>query len=167
MLRALVEEIKAVNAELGAKAEQQLLRPKRVAPTLFKYAQASEYEIKNREQLAAAAAELMQEVPMQPAPLVDLIEESHLEVELASTLLYSGCHHPYRQVQERVQGLTGAQRSEIIDLGLRHRGPHDEISRVFHAGQRFCFDILMDVGGFRDMHRHRRCTQIGQEFTRH
>ena len=25
----------------------------------------------------------------------------------------------------------------------------------------------MDVGGFRDMHRHRRCTQIEQGFTRH
>jgi thymidylate synthase ThyX len=167
MLRALVEEIKAVDAELGARAEQQLLRPTRVAPTLVKYAEVSEYEIKTRDQLSAAAAELMQDVPMQPAPLVDLIEESHLEIELASTLLYSGCHHPYRQVQERVQGLSGAQRGEIIDLGLRHRGPHDELPRVFHAGQRFCFDILMDIGGFRDMHRHRRCTQIGQEFTRH
>jgi hypothetical protein len=27
------------------------------------------------------------------------------------------------------------------------------------------FDILMDIGGFRDMHRHRRCTQIIQGFT--
>ena len=27
------------------------------------------------------------------------------------------------------------------------------------------FDILMDIGGFRDMHRHRRCTQIIQPFT--
>jgi len=25
----------------------------------------------------------------------------------------------------------------------------------------------MDIGGFRDMHRHRRCTQIEQGFTRH
>jgi thymidylate synthase ThyX len=25
----------------------------------------------------------------------------------------------------------------------------------------------MDLGGFRDMHRHRRCTQIEQGFTRH
>jgi Thymidylate synthase complementing protein len=39
--------------------------------------------------------------------------------------------------------------------------------RPFHAGQQFCFDILMDTGGFRDMHRHRRCTQIEQGFTRH
>ncbi|HUB51395.1 MAG TPA: FAD-dependent thymidylate synthase, partial [Terracidiphilus sp.] len=27
------------------------------------------------------------------------------------------------------------------------------------------FDILMDIGGFRDMHRHRRVTQIKQGFT--
>ena len=54
---------------------------------------------------------------------------------------------------------------EIIELGLRHRGKHDEMARTFCAGQQFRFDILMDVGGFRDMHRHRRCVQIGQEFT--
>jgi thymidylate synthase ThyX len=37
--------------------------------------------------------------------------------------------------------------------------------RSFSAGQQFRFDILMDIGGFRDMHRHRRCVQIGQGFT--
>jgi thymidylate synthase ThyX len=167
MLRRLVEEIKAADAALGARAEQQLLRPIRVAPTLVKYAHASDYQLQTRKELAAAAGALMEGVPMQPAPLVDLIEESHLEIELAATLLYSGCHYPYRQVQERVQGLSGAERNQIIDLGLRHRGPHDELPRIFHAGQRFCFDILMDVGGFRDLHRHRRCTQIEQEFTWH
>ena len=50
---------------------------------------------------------------------------------------------------------------------MRHRGRHDELLRSFHAGQQFKFDILMDIGGFRDMHRHRRCTQIEQGFTRH
>jgi hypothetical protein len=37
--------------------------------------------------------------------------------------------------------------------------------RAFCAGQQFRFDILMDIGGFRDMHRHRRCVQIEQPFT--
>jgi thymidylate synthase ThyX len=37
--------------------------------------------------------------------------------------------------------------------------------RGFRAGQQFRFDILMDIGGFRDMHRHRRCIQIEQQFT--
>ena len=50
-------------------------------------------------------------------------------------------------------------------MGLRHRGRHDEVARAFCAGQRFRFDILMDIGGFRDMHRHRRCVQIVQEYT--
>jgi hypothetical protein len=50
-------------------------------------------------------------------------------------------------------------------MGLRRRGRHDEMLRAFCAGQQFRFDILMDIGGFRDMHRHRRCIQIGQEFT--
>jgi Thymidylate synthase complementing protein len=165
-MRALVEEIRAVDPELGAKAEQQLLRPVKVAPTLVKYADASDYEIKTLRELEAAAAELMDGVPMHPAPLVDLVENGHLEVELAATLLYGASHYPYRQVQERVQAMTAARRGEIIELGMRHRGPHDELLRHFHAGQQFKFDILMDVGGFRDMHRHRRCTQIEQGFTR-
>ena len=46
-----------------------------------------------------------------------------------------------------------------------NRGPHDELLRPFHAGSGLRFDILMDIGGFRDMHRHRRCTQLLQPFT--
>jgi thymidylate synthase ThyX len=166
-LRGLVEEIKAANPELGAKAEQQLMRPTRVAPTLVKYATASEYESRTRTELEHAATELMPAVPPESANLVDLVEDGPPEVEIAATLIYSACHHSYRQVTERVQALTAKQRNEIIDLGMRHRGRHDELLRSFHAGQQFKFDILMDVGGFRDMHRHRRCTQIEQGFTRY
>ncbi len=164
-IEALVEEIAAVDHALGEKAARQLARKTRVAPTLVKYANQNEYQIKTRRELAHAAAELMHDLPIQPAPLVDLVEDSPLEIELAATLIYSGCHHSYRQVREVVEGLTAAQRDEIIDLGLRHRGRHDELLRQFHSGQRLCFDILMDIGGFRDMHRHRRCTQIEQVFT--
>lgn len=48
---------------------------------------------------------------------------------------------------------------------MKHRGRHDELLRAFSAGQSFKFDILMDVGGFRDMHRHRRCVQLIQDYT--
>lgn len=166
-MRAFVEEIKAANPDLGAKAEQQLLRSTRVAPTLVKYADANAYESQTHTELEHAAAELMEGVPLEAAPLVDLVEDGPLEVEIAATLIYSGCHHSYQQVTERVQALTAKQRSEIIDLGMRHRGRYDELLRSLHAGQQFKFDILMDIGGFRDMHRHRRCTQIEQGFTRH
>ncbi len=88
-----------------------------------------------------------------------------LEIELATTLLYGHCHYSYRQLRRTIEAAGEARRREIIDLGLRHRGSHDEMPRPFSAGQQFRFDILMDIGGFRDMHRHRRCVQIMQDFT--
>jgi thymidylate synthase ThyX len=163
--RSLVAEIRALSPDLADRAERELLREVRVAPTLVKYADPNGYEIETRRELRQAAAELMNSAAIRPAPLVDLLEVEPLEVELATTLLYEHCHYSYRQIRESVQSAGETRRREIIDLGLRHRGKHDEILRAFYAGQQFRFDILMDIGGFRDMHRHRRCVQILQDFT--
>ncbi len=164
-LRALVAEIRAVSPEIADRAERELLREVRVAPTLVKYADPNLYEIETRRELQQAAAELMHGAAIEPARLVDLLDDDTLEIELASTLLYSQCHYSYRQLRRAVEAAGEARRREIIDLGLRHRGKHDELPRAFSAGQQFRFDILMDIGGFRDMHRHRRCVQIMQDFT--
>jgi thymidylate synthase ThyX len=174
-LRALVAEIRAVSPEIADRAERELLRPVRVAPTLVKYADPNRYEIETRRELQQAAAELMRDAALEPAPLVDLLDNDLVdsdsrsngafEIELASTLLYGHCHYSYRQVRQTIGAAGEARRREIIDLGLRHRGSHDEMPRPFSAGQQFRFDILMDIGGFRDMHRHRRCVQIMQDFT--
>src|SRR6201987_2345170 len=107
----------------------------------------------------------MDNAPIEGAAIVDLLDDEPLEAELATTLLYQHCHYPYRQISAAVECTGEKLRQEIIDLGLRHRGKHDEMLRPFCAGQQFRFDILMDIGGFRDLHRHRRCIQIGQEFT--
>jgi hypothetical protein len=93
------------------------------------------------------------------------LEDEPLEVELATTLLYSACHYSYRQLRHQVQAKPAAYWREIIEIGTRNRGKHDELLRPFAAGQAFRFDILMDIGAFRDMHRHRRCVQIEQAFT--
>ena len=107
----------------------------------------------------------MRGAAIEPAPLVDLLDDDALEIELATTLLYGHCHYSYRQLRRAVEAAGEARRREIVDLGLRHRGGHDELPRAFSAGQQFRFDILMDIGGFRDMHRHRRCVQIMQDFS--
>jgi len=164
-LEKLVEEIREFSPELADQAEEQLLREVRVAPTLVKYADPSAYELETRRALQQAASELMRGAPLAPAKLVDLLDEEPLEVELATTLLYEHCHYSYRQVRQAVQASGEKLRREIIDLGLGKRGKHDEMLRPFCAGQQFRFDILMDIGGYRDMHRHRRCIQIAQGFT--
>ena len=163
--RELLREIQRECPAIAERAGEFLLRDVRVAPTLMKYAEPSPYEIETRRDLTAAAAELLASIAIQPAPLVDLLDTDPLEVELATTLLYQYSHHSYRQIRQVVEALPEAQRREVIDLGLRHRGRHDEISRAYCAGQQFRFDILMDIGGFRDMHRHRRCVQIVQGYT--
>ena len=163
---AFVEKLAAANPGLAADAAHLLTREVRTAPTLVKYAQPNHYEIQTRAELAQAAAELLCGQSIAVAPVIDLVERTEtLEVELATTLLYSASHHPYRQIRDLVSGLPASRVSEIIELGLRHRGSHDEALRVFHAGAALRFDILMDIGGFRDMHRHRRCTQIIQPLT--
>ena len=165
-LKKLVDDIRAVNPELGARAEQELLHEVRVAPTLVKYADPNPYEMETRRELRQAATELMKSESVAPSKaIVDLLDEEPLEVEIATTLLYEHCHHSYRQVRQALQVSGERYRREIIDLGLRHRGKHDEMLRGFRAGQQFRFDILMDTGGFRDMHRHRRCIQVMQPFT--
>jgi thymidylate synthase ThyX len=164
--RAFAEKVTAADPSLAAEAAQFLTREVRTAPTLVKYAQPNDYEIQTHAELSEAAAEILESLPIAPAPLVDLVERTEtLEVELAATLLYSASHHSYRQIRDLVAGLSSERVSEIIELGLRHRGKHDEALRAFHAGAALRFDILMDIGGFRDMHRHRRCTQIIQSFT--
>src|SRR6202011_2389527 len=101
-LRELVSQIRALSPELGARAEQELLREVRVAPTLVKYADPNVYEMETR-----------------------------------------------RELRQAVQVAGERRRRESIDMGLRHRGKHDEMLRGFRAGQQFRFDILMDTGGFR------------------
>jgi thymidylate synthase ThyX len=165
-LRDLVERIRKVDPELGKQAEQELLREVKAAPTLVKYADPNEYEMATRRELRQAAQELMEDEQLAPSKaIVDLLDEEPLEIEIATTLLYEHCHHSYRQIRQAVQVAGERRRREIIDLGLRHRGKHDEMLRGFRAGHQFRFDILMDTGGFRDMHRHRRCIQVMQPFT--
>jgi thymidylate synthase ThyX len=162
----LVAEIASVDPALGERAGEMLTREVRTAPTLVKYAEPNAYLMQTRTDIEQAAAEVMGRVPIAAAPVVDLVERTEtLEVELAATLIYWGSDYSYRQVRDVVAGLSEARVNEIIEVGLRHRGRHDETLRAFHAGAALRFDILMDIGGFRDMHRHRRCVQIKQGFT--
>lgn len=161
----LCARISLLDEKLGAEAEAILLRPVKAAPTLVKYATPSVYLEESRRELAQAAGELMAGVAIAPAQLVDLLDDEALEIELATSLLYPHCHFSYRQLRLSIMALAPAQVAEIIKIGTADRGRHDELLRGFSSGTTFRFDILMDIGGFRDMHRHRRCIQLRQAYT--
>lgn len=149
---------------LGQALKQAASAPGAV-PTLVKYTQPSAYQLASRRELADAAAALMRDVTPDSTPGVHLAPAVALEVELAASLLYPYGDHSYQQLLEAAAALPAARREEILELGRATRGNHDELLRAFQAGQAFQFDILMDIGGFRDLHRHRRCVQLHQGYT--
>ena len=135
-LEDLVSEIREVSPELALKAEEQLLKEVRVAPTLVKYANPNPYEIETRRALQQAAIEMIGRTQIAPTKLVDLLDEEPLEVELASTLLYEHCHYSYRQVRQAVQAARSrlARRATApllrrTAVPLRHPDGHRRLPR--------------------------------------
>jgi thymidylate synthase ThyX len=169
VLRDKLEEMAGegiVDPAATAEILNDLMPPVRTAPTLVKYAEANPYQIESRLEMTQAVKELMNGAEIYPAPIVDLLDDDEdLEVELATSLLYACCHYSYRQLRGAVAALSETRRNELLKLGSAHRGRHDELLRAFRSGHGFRFDILMDIGAFRDMHRHRRCVQLIQEFS--
>jgi hypothetical protein len=98
------------------------------------------------------------------APRVDLIKPDDVSAEIAATLLYPVCGHGFRPLYETVRGWSEARKSEVIDVALKSRGGRDDLPRAFRGGQ-YCFDMLIDIGAYRDMHRHRRCHQYRQTYS--
>jgi hypothetical protein len=143
-----------------------------LAPTLARHATPNLYQAEVYTELARFAKDTLKVAGLDllaataiPVPPVDFIEPHQPVDELAATLLYRVSHAPYRTLLRVVQGWTDKQKHELIDVALRKRGPYDELIKEFRSGYGFIFDILMDIGGWRDLHRHRRCQQVQQSFT--
>jgi hypothetical protein len=58
---------------------------------------------------------------------------------------------------------SAAQRAEVIDVALGSRTHRDEILGEFRGGL-YAYDLVIDVGAYRDLHRHRRCQKFRQEY---
>ncbi|TLY43432.1 MAG: FAD-dependent thymidylate synthase [Nitrospirae bacterium] len=136
-----------------------------LAPTLARHARPSEYPIKTYPDLQQAAAERLRLGEVKASEPVELIEPHAPLDELAATLLYRVTIYPYRQILAVVREWTEKEKEDLIEIALRRRSPHDELLQEFRCGYGFIFDVLMDLGGWRDLHRHRRCQQVRQEFT--
>jgi hypothetical protein len=169
-LRAIGEDLKRACATPPLNLWGELNGPSAapnepLAPTLARHAGPSEYPIKTYPDLKQAAAERLRLGEAETSEPVELIEPHAPLDELTATLLYRVTVYPYRQILAVVRAWTEKEKADLIEIALRRRGPHDELLQEFRCGYGFIFDILMDLGGWRDLHRHRRCQQTRQEFT--
>jgi len=81
-----------------------------------------------------------------------------------ATLLYPHLEWPFSALYENVRGWSSERRGEVIDLALGARSRGGELPRGFRGGL-YAFDIVMDIGAYRDLHRHRRCQQFRQAYS--
>jgi thymidylate synthase ThyX len=161
-LRSLGEEAAAACAEAPGCAWDDAA-PEPVAPTLAKYCHPDEHWRSARQDLTQWAAQNLPPSSDQTCDM-DLIQPSDITADIVATLLYPVTHRPFRELYNLAREWSTALRAEVIDVALRSRTQHDDLMREFRGGL-YVFDIVMDIGAYRDLHRHRRCQQFRQEYS--
>ena len=141
-----------------------------IAPTLAKYVDADAYLSTTRADLSAWAAQnlsLHSEALCSEAQTedMDLLQPTEVEADIAATLLYPVTSRPFRALYDFARANPKLRR-EVIDVALQSRTKRDEMLREFRGGL-FAYDMVMDIGAYRDMHRHRRCQQFRQSYGTH
>ncbi len=163
-LRSLGEEIAAACAaepdcrwEPGAAAEA-------LAPTLARHAGPDEHAARATADLRLWASQNLPPAPAGEPQRVALVRPLDVPADIAATLLYPVTDWPFHDLYELARCWSPAQRAEVIDVALQSRTRRDEILGGFRGGL-YVYDMAIDVGAYRDLHRHRRCQKFRQAYS--
>ena len=177
VLAAIASEIRRNTGDLSAQAiarvADRLAEPVNAAPTLVKYIEPNSYRqslgsLAQRALYRDSAEEINYITNDDRKALVRVIwpEKHKAEEEIIATLLYEHCDHPYEHLLRWVNSSywPKSRRESFLKEALALRGPHDELPRAFRSIGGIAVDVYMDIGGFRDLHRHRRTQQFFQPY---
>lgn len=136
-----------------------------VAPTLVKYTSPETYGPATLQaaydQLGPRLCSLDAE-PDLSASVALVAPETDLLEAYATGLLYllDEQGRSYSQLQPLAQTLSEAEKRALFMQSLEQRGQYDDWLRLHRLGYELAFDLLVDFGALRDLHRHRRCIQL-------
>ncbi len=134
-----------------------------LAPTLARHVDPDEHAVASSRDLQCWARQNLSAAPA-TSETVDLLRLLDTHAEIVATLLYPVTDWPFRALYETAQNWSAARRNEIIDVALKSRSRKEDMLRAFRGGP-YAFDIVMDIGAYRDLHRHRRCQQFRQAYS--
>jgi thymidylate synthase ThyX len=162
-LRSLADEIAvACSSPPVCSLESAAAEP--VAPTLAKHVDADCYRARANADLKQWAEQNLPRRTMPEPGRVDALRPLDMAAEIVATLLYSVTDRPFRELYEFAANCTSGVRAEVVDVATQSRPRREELLREFRGGL-YVFDLVIDVGAYRDLHRHRRCQQYRQEYT--
>ena len=135
-------------------------------PSFVKRAQRNDYLVATTaagNALAAHAASLEPIADREPVTLVDY--DSDADEKVLAAILYAQTRQPLERLRKLAAALSSTERRKILQEFFalrRHR--RDKLSRAFENVY-YSFDVLGNLGLYRDLHRHRILTQERQDFT--
>ena len=135
-----------------------------VAPTLARHADPDQYSAQAAADLREWARQNLPPARDEQPPRVDLLKPGCAAADIVATLLYSVTKRPFRELYELAQTWSAAQRAEVLDAATRSRTRRDDLLAGFQTAL-YAFDIVMDIGAYRDLHRHRRCHKFRQDYS--
>ena len=149
--------------DLGAVLKDQ---GRAIAPTLIKYADASDYLTGARRSLTARSAgdehgPLIQDRPVE-AKLVEYTPDA--QDKLVTSLLFSNSGLSYAEAQRRGALLGSEERRVLFNDALDGLGPFDAPLRDLEMID-YLFELTMDYGAYREYKRHRMQTYLPQPLT--
>ena len=134
-----------------------------LAPTLAKYVNKDEHLERSTADLQAWAQANLSHTTEGFDQEVEIVKPFDTEADIAATLLYPVTQLRFRTLYEMAQSWPHSKRRQVIDVALHSRGRHDELLRPFRTAT-YAFDMVMDIGAYRDLHRHRRVQQFRQTY---
>jgi thymidylate synthase ThyX len=143
--------------ELGGPSEA-------LAPTLARHVDMDEHVARSRQNLRQWSDQNLPPSEHKCPEAVDLMKPTEATADIVATLLYTVTDRAYRELYQLAASWSAAQRSEVIDAALESRTRRDELLRNFRNAP-YVYDIVMDIGAYRDLHRHRRCQQFRQQYS--
>ena len=135
-----------------------------IAPTLAKYVDADQHLAKSRRDLAQWAAQNLGGLKSAAVDDVDLIRVLDTASDVVATLLYPVTQLPYRTLYMAALEWPAERRREVVEVATKSRTRRDDLLAGFRGGP-YVYDIVMDIGAYRDLHRHRRCQQFRQAYS--
>ncbi len=163
-VRGIGDELSEVCAAMPECAWDKDSATEPVAPTLARYAEREEFPRRLRADLAEWAVHHLPPPASGEPKAVDILQPTDQVAELCASLLYPVTERPYRELYEIASGWNTDRRKEIFQVALGSRSHRDELPRQFRSAP-YVLDIAMDIGAYRDLHRHRRCQQLRQPYT--
>ncbi len=135
-------------------------------PSFVKRARPNEYLMQTAADTRALSQTLLDEQSVQSTEAVSLVDyDRDAEDRILAAILYPNVRLPLGQVRSLVKNLPAERRAQVFDAYIgqrRHR--RDKPGRALEHAY-YTFDIIGNLGIYRDLQRHRILTQERQDFT--